>query len=69
MTDWIEYGERMRREQEENPPPVIQRLRKLRQKYGDNIDLLIADHRAQHQYQIGEQREEYRTDEPDQVSA
>ena len=66
MTDWIEYGERMREEQEKNPPPVIQRLRKLREKYGDNIDLLIAEHRAQ--YQVAEEREEYRTDEPDQVS-
>jgi len=66
MTDWIEYGRRMREEQEKNPPPVIKRLRKLRQQYGDNVDLLIADYRTQ--YQIGEQREEYRTDEPDQVS-
>ena len=52
VADWLEYGERMRREQEANPPPVIQRLRKLRQQYGDNIDLLIAERRAQ--YQIAE---------------
>ena len=26
---WIEHGERMRREQEKNLPPVIQRLRQL----------------------------------------
>ena len=66
VTDWLEFGERMREEQEKNPPPVIQRLRKLREKYGDNIDLLIAEHRAQ--VQVAEEREEYRTDEPDQVS-
>lgn len=32
MTDWIEYGERMRREQEANPSPGILRLRELRKK-------------------------------------
>ena len=66
VADWLEYGEQMRAEQEKNPPPVIQRLRKLRQQYGDNIDLLIAERRAQ--YQIAEQPAEYRIDEPDQVS-
>ncbi|HSN78464.1 MAG TPA: hypothetical protein VL334_25630 [Anaerolineae bacterium] len=66
VADWLEFGERMRREQEANPPPVIQRLRKLRQKYGDNIDLLIAEQRGQ--YQLAEPREGYRTDEPDQIS-
>jgi uncharacterized protein (DUF433 family) len=66
VADWLEFGERMRAEQEKNPPPAIQRLRKLRQQYGDNIDLLIAERRAQ--YQIAEQPAEYRIDEPDQVS-
>ncbi len=66
VADWLEFGERMRAEQEKNPPPVIQRLRKLRQQYGDNIDLLIAESRAQ--YQIAEQPAEYRIDESDQVS-
>ena len=66
VADWLEYGERMRAEQEKNPPPVIQRLRKLRQQYGDNINLLIAERRPQ--YQIAQQPAEYRTDEPDQVS-
>jgi uncharacterized protein (DUF433 family) len=28
MTDWIEYGRRMREEQEKNPPPVLLKLRK-----------------------------------------
>ena len=30
MTEWIEYGRRMRVEQERNPAPVILRLRKIR---------------------------------------
>jgi hypothetical protein len=32
LTDWIEYGERMRQEQEANPSPGILRLRELRKK-------------------------------------
>ncbi len=27
MTDWLEWGQRMREEQERNPPPVVIRLR------------------------------------------
>ena len=27
MTDWLEWGQRMREEQERNPPPVVVRLR------------------------------------------
>lgn len=30
LTDWIEYGDKMRREQEANPTPSMLRLRKLR---------------------------------------
>jgi len=29
LRDWREYGERMRREQELNPPPAVLRLREL----------------------------------------
>jgi len=29
IVDWLEHGERMRREQEENLPPVILRLRRI----------------------------------------
>ena len=29
IVDWLEHGERMRREQEKNLPPVILRLRRL----------------------------------------
>lgn len=32
ITDWLEWGERMRQEQELNPPPVIVRLRTLKTK-------------------------------------
>ena len=32
ITDWIEYGEEMRRQQEANLPPHILRLRELRKK-------------------------------------
>lgn len=30
LTDWLEYGDRMRREQELNPPPFVARLRAYR---------------------------------------
>ncbi len=29
MQDWLEWGERMRQEQDRNPPPVVVRLRAL----------------------------------------
>ncbi len=48
MTDWIEYGERMRREQEENPPPGFVRLRKLVQEYGGDVNRLIAEQRPEY---------------------
>lgn len=30
LTDWIEWGRRMREEQEKNPPPFVARLRALK---------------------------------------
>ena len=30
LTDWLEWAERMREEQRRNPPPVAEKLRKLR---------------------------------------
>jgi uncharacterized protein (DUF433 family) len=30
ITDWLEWGERMRRDQDRNPPPFVTRLRRLR---------------------------------------
>ena len=32
ITDWIEYGEEMRRKQEENPSPFTLRMRALKEK-------------------------------------
>lgn len=32
MTDWLEWAEQMREEQRRNPPPVAEKLRKLRAK-------------------------------------
>ena len=32
ITDWIEYGDRMRKEQEANPSPGILRLRELKRR-------------------------------------
>ena len=32
MKDWLTYGQRMRSEQEENPPPVVVRLQALKAK-------------------------------------
>ncbi|MCD8485929.1 MAG: DUF433 domain-containing protein [Desertifilum sp.] len=30
MTDWLEWGDKMRAEQQRNPRPVVERLRKLK---------------------------------------
>jgi hypothetical protein len=30
ITDWLEWGQRMREEQDRNPPPFVTRLRALR---------------------------------------
>ncbi len=46
MTEWIEFGERMRREQEENPDPVILRLRALRKQYGPNVAQRLREQRV-----------------------
>ncbi len=32
LTDWLEYSQQMRAEQERNPPPIIIRLRVLKRK-------------------------------------
>ncbi|GBF79437.1 hypothetical protein AsFPU1_0832 [Aphanothece sacrum FPU1] len=31
LTEWIEHGEQMRERQKQNPPPVAEKLRKLRE--------------------------------------
>lgn len=30
LADWLEFGQRMREEQDRNPPPVVRRLRELK---------------------------------------
>jgi uncharacterized protein (DUF433 family) len=42
LTDWIEFGERMRAEQEKNPPPALIRLRQL------DKQKVLAEARAQY---------------------
>lgn len=56
MTDWIEYGERMREEQNRNPDPVILRLRALFEKYGPDAPRIVAEQRG---LVLAEPREEY----------
>lgn len=46
MTDLIEFGRRMREEQEKNPDPVILRLRALREKYGKDTARIVAEQRG-----------------------
>lgn len=37
LTEWLEYGEKMRAEQKRNPPPVIVRLRALKEKRRETL--------------------------------
>jgi uncharacterized protein (DUF433 family) len=37
MTEWLAFGERMRAEQIQNPPPVVLRLRHLKQQQGATV--------------------------------
>ena len=46
LTEWIEHGVRMREEQEKNPPPVILRLRRLREIYGEEAERIVAEQRG-----------------------
>jgi len=59
LVEWIEFGERMRREQEKNPDPVILRLRALRKKYGKDTARVLAQQRAA---AFAEPEPRYRTD-------
>jgi len=47
LAAWIEHGERMRAEQEKNPPPVILRLRRLRERYGKDTARILNEQRKQ----------------------
>ena len=46
MTEWIEFGRKMREEQEKNPDPVILRLRALKEKYGKDTARIVAEQRG-----------------------
>jgi uncharacterized protein (DUF433 family) len=46
MTEWIEFGRKMREEQEKNPDPVILRIRALYEKYGDDTARIVATQRG-----------------------
>ena len=43
MTEWIEFGDRMREEQEKNPPPVILELRQLQAELREKKSRPVAD--------------------------
>ena len=64
LADWIEHGERMRAEQEKNPDAVILRLRALREKYGQDTAMILAQQRAMAlaepspKYQVGGEGDE-----------
>jgi len=46
MTDWLEWGDRMREEQRQNPNPVVEKLRKLKaQKMAIQTDGAQISHR------------------------
>ena len=60
VTDWLEFGERMREEQEKNPPPVVLKFRKLRELYGDDADRVIRERGLA--AALAEPRAEYKTE-------
>lgn len=65
MTDWIEYSERMRKEQEDNPDPIVLRFRKLKAMYGDNAAAVVRERGLV--AALAEPKEEYQIGESDQV--
>jgi len=65
MTDWIEYSERMRKEQEDNPDPIVLRFRKLKAMYGDNAAAVVRERGLA--AALAEPKEEYQIGESDQV--
>lgn len=66
MTDWIEYSERMRKEQEDNPDPIVLRFRKLKAMYGDNAAAVVRERGLA--AALAEPKEEYQIGESDQVA-
>lgn len=65
MTDWIEYSERMRKEQEDNPDPIVLRFRKLKAMYGDNAAAVVRERGLV--AALAEPKEEYQIGKSDQV--
>lgn len=62
LTEWIEHGERMRAEQEKNPPPVILRLRRLREIYGAEAARIVREQQEEAYRQVlAEQGPEYQS--------
>ena len=59
VTDWLEFGERMREEQEKNPDPVILRLRKLKEMYGSDAARVVRERGLA--VALAEPRAEYKT--------
>ncbi len=43
MTEWLEWGDKMREEQRRNPPPVAEKLRKLRAERDAKRKALVAN--------------------------
>lgn len=60
VTDWLEFGERMREEQEKNPDPVILRLRKLKEMYGSDAARVVRERGLA--VALAEPRAEYKTE-------
>jgi uncharacterized protein (DUF433 family) len=48
LTEWIEWGDRMRAEQAKNPTPAMLKLREIRKKYGTARNYLEAKKRHEH---------------------
>lgn len=60
VADWLEYSERMRRKQEENPPPGILKLRRLRELYGEDAVRVVRERGLE--AALAEPRVEYKTE-------
>jgi len=48
LTEWIEWGDRMREEQAKNPTPAILKIRKIKEEYGTLRNYLEARKRNEY---------------------
>ncbi len=48
LTEWIEWGDRMREEQAENPTPAILKIRKIKEEHGTLRNYLEARKRNEY---------------------